>query len=340
MNVRRILLVRTDRIGDVILTLPVVDLIRKAWPEARVTFLVREYTQELVRHTPGVDAVILADRNGHPRPHAELLADIRAGRFDVAVHVYPRPRSAWLAWRAGIPIRVGTAYRWYSFLFNRRARDHRRSGHRHEAVYNARLLLPLGIEVPEAVRPRLTPSAEHAAAAHRVAESLGLQAGDRPSILHPGSGGSSRDWPAHRFGDLARELAPRGPVVVTGSSHEARLVDDVVARSGGTARACTGRLSLMELAAFIQRGAVFVSNSTGPLHIAAAVGTPVVGFYPPIAAASVSRWGPLSDRAVTFTPDIARCPRCQGDVCVGNLCMEQIGVEQVVRAIESLLNIA
>jgi ADP-heptose:LPS heptosyltransferase len=225
-------------------------------------------------------------------------------------------------------------------LFNRRAKDHRKTGLRHEAVFNARLLLPLGVTVPDAVRPRLEPTATHVEAAERVRREIGLRPDDRPAILHPGSGGSSRDWPAHRFGDLARVLASRGPVVVTGSAHEAQLVQEVVDRSEGAARACVGRMSLMELAAFIQRGSVFVANSTGPLHIAAAVGTPVVGFYPPIAAASVTRWGPLSDRAVTFTPDIVRCPHCQGDVCVGNLCMEQISVDQVVRAVNDIATVS
>jgi ADP-heptose:LPS heptosyltransferase len=338
LTVRRILLIRTDRIGDVVLTLPIVELVRKQWPEARVTFLVREYTQELVRNAPGVDSVILADREGRSRSDRELLNDIRKGQFDVAVHVFPRPRWAWLTWRAGIPIRVGTAYRWYSFLFNRRAKDHRKSGLRHEAVFNARLLLPLNVDVPESVRPRLSPTAAHVEAAERVRKELGLKPDERPVILHPGSGGSSRDWPAHRFGDLAKVLASRGPVVVTGSALEAELVEAVVERSGGTARGCVGRLSLMELAAFIQRGSVFVANSTGPLHIAAAVGTPVVGFYPPIAAANVTRWGPLSDRAVTFTPEPARCPHCTGDMCVGNLCMEQIEVEDVVGAVMQVVS--
>ncbi len=336
MTVRRILLIRTDRIGDVVLTLPVVDLIRKQWPDARVTFLVREYTQELVRNVSGVDSVILADRESRSRSDRELLNDIREGQFDVAVHVFPRARWAWLIWRAGIPVRVGTVYRWYSFFFNRRARDHRKHGLRHEAVFNARLLIPLGVDVPETVRPRLSPTAAHVEAAERVRTELGLKPDERPVILHPGSGGSSRDWPAHRFGDLAKTMAVRGPVVVTGSANESTLVEAVVERSGGAARACIGRMSLMELAAFIQRGSVFVANSTGPLHIAAAVGTPVVGFYPPIAAASATRWGPLSDRSVTFTPDPARCPHCTGDMCVGSLCMEQIGVEEVVEAVEKM----
>lgn len=336
MNVRRILLLRTDRIGDVVLTLPVADAVRRQWPEARISFLVREYTKELVMGHPSVDTVILADRDGRPRPSDELLAEVRSLEFDTAVHVFPRAPQAWLTYRAGIPVRVGTAYRWYSFLFNRRTKDHRRSGGRHEAEFNVRLLQPLGVEVAGPIRPRLFPGDADAAAADRVRRELGLSAVDRPAILHPGSGGSSRDWPAERFGALAAILARNGPVVVTGSDRERSLVDSVVAHSGGAAVACAGRLTLLQLAAFVQRGSVFVANSTGPLHIAAAVGTPVVGFYPPIAAASVARWGPLSDRAATFTPNPVQCPHCHGNICVGNLCMEQIGVEQVSRAVESL----
>ncbi len=337
MDIRRVLLLRTDRIGDVVLTLPVVDLIRRTWPDARVSFLVREYTQELVEHYPGVDSVLLVDRNGDPRPTEELLAEIRAQNFDAAVHVFPRPHLAWLTYRAGIRVRVGTAFRWYSFLFNRRAKDHRKTGLRHEADFNARLLLPLGVDVPDHVRPRIATTLRHAEAAERVRGELGLTPSDRPAILHPGSGGSSRDWPAHRFGDLARALAVEGPVVVTGSAQEDALVREVVERSGGSAVACVGRFSLMELAAFIERGSVFVANSTGPLHIASAVGSPVVGFYPPLAATGVTRWGPLSEAAVTFTPVPARCPHCTGDMCIGNLCMEQIGVEEVFEAVKKVM---
>ena len=306
-----------------------IDLVRARWPHAEISFLVREYTKELVEQHPEVSSVLLADHGGRPRSGSNLLAEVQKMKFDVAVHVYPRPQLAWLTCRAGIPVRVGTAFRWYSLLFNRRVRDHRKSGERHEAVLNARLLASLGIVPPEVVRPNLQPAVGHLKVADRVMDDLGLRPGASFVILHPGSGGSSRNWPPARFAELTRTLARTTQVVVTGAAHEADLVSRVIEGSGGNALACVGRFSLMEFAAFISKAVLFISNSTGPIHMAAAVGTPVVGFYPPLAAAKVSRWGPLGDHVVTFTPDPSLCPMCHGRPCRGAVCMEQIGTEAV-----------
>jgi heptosyltransferase-3 len=168
---------------------------------------------------------------------------------------------------------------------------------------------------------------------------VGMAAGDKLVILHPGSGGSARDWSAQNFGDLATALKDDGcSVVVTGSASEKSLVEEVVRRSNGTAAASAGRLSLKELAAFIGLAKLFVSNSTGPLHIAAAVGTPVIAFYPPIQECSPRRWGPLTEKKLVFTADNALCERCKGGPCQGNDCMDQIRVESVVLAVRKLLS--
>ncbi len=335
MDLRRILLLRTDRIGDVVLTLPMVDMIRGRYPGASVTVLVRKYTRELVEAYPGVDSVITLGEVG---PDRDMFAEIRNGGFDAAVHVYPRPEQAWLTWRARIPLRIGTAYRWYSFFFNGRIPDHRKHSGMHEAVLNARLLRALDIEPPDVIRPKLHPAPKHHEAAERLLERKGLRRDEGFVVLHPGSGGSARDWSPAGFSGLARELIGTGVrVVVTGSQGEMDLADRIARDSGNAAISVAGDLTLMELAAFLSRARLFVSNSTGPLHIAAAVGTPVIGFYPPLAAAGVERWGPLGERVDTFVPSKDRCDKCRGTECQGNACMDQITVAAVTaRATEIL----
>ena len=111
----------------------------------------------------------------------------------------------------------------------------------------------------------------------------------------------------------------------------------VVTRSQGTAKALVGRFNLKELAAFLTLPRAFVSNSTGPLHIAASVGTPVVAFYPPIRECSPKRWGPLTEKKVVFTADSALCPRCKGGPCQGNDCMDQISVDSVLAAVKGFV---
>jgi len=327
MTPRRILLLRTDRIGDVVLTLPMVDLIKARYPEASVTFLVRDYTRELVDGYPGVDGVITLET---VEPGRDMFASIRNGGFDVAFHVFPRPELAWLPWRAGIPMRVGTSFRWYSFFFNKRIPDHRKRSGLHESILNVRLLRAIGITAPESVRPTLRPTRIQQEAAEKVLARKGIGKTERFVVLHPGSGGSARDWPAERFAALARELTTKGVrVAVTGSGAEASLVSTVTEATGGRAVPVAGEMSLMELGAFVSRASLFVSNSTGPLHIASAVGTPVIGLFPPYDAASVKRWGPLAERVATFVPDKSLCERCRGTECQGNTCMDQITVEAV-----------
>src|SRR5512143_1441155 len=143
-NIDRILVVRTDRIGDVILTLPMAHVLKKQYPSSHVAMLIREYTAELVRLHTSVDALICDDAAGRPLALRHLVTELRKGKFDVVFHTHPRFRLALATWLAGIPLRVGTGYRWYAFLFNRRVYEHRKDAHRHELEYNLNLLREVG----------------------------------------------------------------------------------------------------------------------------------------------------------------------------------------------------
>lgn len=335
---KNILIVRTDRIGDVVLTLPLIDALRSAFPSPRISFLVRSYTKALVDGHEHVSTILTYDQSDGLKSFRLVLSEIRKERFDLAVVAYPRFRIALLMWLAGVPVRVGTGYRWYSFLFNRKVYEHRKTGAKHEFELNLSLLRALGSWDFSALRPRMSISRQALRAAVAERQRLGLRDNEAFVILHPGSGGSARDWSPVNFGKLARELPKEGlKVVVTGAVSEENLVNAVIEHAGGGVLLSLGRLNLQELSAFIQSASVFVSNSTGPLHIAAAVGTPVVGFYPPIVACRPERWGPVTDTKAVFVPDRQRCKRCKGGACQGNECMDQIEVPQVMSAIHALL---
>jgi len=333
-----VLVVRTDRIGDVVLTLPMVLVLREHLPSSQLSMLLRSYTRDLVEGFLGLDRIVSYDEGGEHKGFLDMLAELRAHRFDLVIVSHPTFRIAVLMALARIPVRVGSGYRWYSFLFNKRVFEHRKTATKHEAEYNISLLEAVGIHSRDVPRVTLSvPENSNTAAAGQL-EGLGIGLSEPFVILHPGSGGSARDWSAESFGDLARALAEDGfKVVVTGSMNERALVDRVIARSNGSAVAASGKMSLKDLAAFIGRAQLFVSNSTGPLHIAAAAGTPVIAFYPPIRECSPVRWGPLTEDKVIFTADANSCPRCKGGPCQGNDCMSQITVEVVLRAACSLL---
>ena len=310
-----------------------VPILKSLFPHANVSMLLRSYTKDVASGAEGLSEILAYDHNGKLKSFFEMLRELRLGRYDLAIIAFPRFRISLLLWLAGIPARLGTGYRWYSFLFNLRVFEHRKVGQKHESEYNLGLLKGLGVEPPVPPKPAVRFSEEDRLVALALMHELGIQKDDPWIILHPGSGGSARDWKAQNFGALATHLAEKGfTVAVTGGPGEDSLVAEVVKCSNGGGVPVVNRLNLKQLAALISFARLFVSNSTGPLHIASAVGTPVIGFYPDIPACSAVRWGPLTDRRVVFIPNRKNCPLCIGGECRSDLCMDQIRVEDVAKA--------
>ena len=340
IDVKNILLVRTDRIGDVILSLPMLPLLKGRYPHARISVLVRNYTRELVERHSCVDEVLTYEHEDSIRSLWNTLKSIRARNFDLVIIPYPRFRSTLLMFLAEIPIRVGTGYRWYSILFNRKVFEHRKDAQRHEVEYNLNLLRSLGIEINGEPQFELTISSSAKDSINSFLARNSITGGKKFVILHPGSGGSARDWRTENFSALGDKIEALGgfKIVVTGRKGEEKLVHDVVAGMKARAVATVGKFSLEELGALIQRAAVFVSNSTGPMHIAAILGTPVVAFFPPILQCSPVRWGPYTNKKKVFVADNNACTLCHGSPCRSNVCMDQITVDDVALAIKQVLN--
>jgi ADP-heptose:LPS heptosyltransferase len=341
---RDILLVRTDRIGDVVLSLPCAALLKRALPGARITFLAREYTAPLVRLSPDVDEVLV----DNPADGAPLLAArLRGRRFDAAVLLHPTARLAWALWRARIPVRAGTAYRWYGFLLNHRVRLHRRYSLRHELEHNLDMAARgLGLEQPSAngqrmaFPPRIVIPDELAAV---TLAKWGIPR-DRPFVvIHPGSGGSAMDWPLERFAQLVDRIQHSESgiqnikVVVTLGPGEEQLKERLEPHLK-TEPAWISGLTLPELAAVLSRAALVVANSTGPLHIAAAAGTSVIGLYCPVAPCHPRRWGPYGPGHAVIMPDPDRtCRECRGRRCPQYDCMRSIPVSRVSEQVHHML---
>ena len=339
---KHVLVMRTDRIGDVLLTTPLAEAIKRAHPGWRVTFLVRRELAELVLCHPRIDGVIaIADDKRSRFEPLRILHRFRRERIDVALAVSPTFRNACAAWIARVPVRVGTRYRAWSFLFNRRVAHHRRPSERHEVEYNFDLLEPIGvgpgdaaprIEVPEWAADPVRETLEREAPA--------VEGGLRVAV-HPGSGGSSVDWPPARFAALIDRLGERDEVTVilTGSRAEADRVAGVAdAVTGRAPVRIDGRLSLVGLAALYRECDLLVANSTGPLHLAMAVGTPVAGLYCRLPTRHPRRWGPWGPTPHTvLTPDESVCADCSGGRPRGG-CMEGIDPDDVARAAFDLLD--
>lgn len=319
------------------LTLPLCGLLRSAWPQARILYLGRSYTLPVAQACSHIDVVLNWDDMAHlPRESQEYLLECTGATH--IVHVFPRPQLASLARAAGIPVRIGATgrlYHWYTCT--RLVPMTRKRSHLHEAQLNVRLaasLLPASL-VSAALEHRdyLARWYGLSAAAplpEPVATWLAERQGQPLVVLHPRSAGSAREWPTSYWAELARQLHQLGiQAVVTGTEKEAQklgLLENAIAL--GEARSLMGQLTLAQLMTLLAAADAVVAASTGPLHLAAALGTPVVGLYPTQRPMHPGRWAPIGQGSTEVLVD----GRNGADDLRG------IRVQQVFAAVQRLLH--
>lgn len=302
----RILVCRTDALGDTLLTLPVCAALKEAFPRARVAMLVSAYAAEAVAQQPEVDQVLVYDAAGQHAGRAgfrRLRQLVAQNRFDAALLVFPDPRISWAVFRAGVPRRVGTGRRWWSCLFTVRVRHSRARAQKHEAEYNLDLVRALG--VPAELRPpRLRVTGEAREWAEHYYQEAGISGQARLVIIHPGGRGSSANWPRERYIALAAMILRETPakVLLTGAKAEQAQLVAESARHEPRPLVLDQAVSLRQLAALIARADVFISGNTGPLHMAAGLDARIIALFPAAGVTGPVRWGPLSQRAEVLCP--------------------------------------
>jgi heptosyltransferase-3 len=285
----RIIISRTDSIGDVLLTLPLCGILKKHFPHIHIIFLGRTYTLDIIRCCAHVDEVLDWDLLRRQSP-GEQVAALRALRADTIIHVFPRKEIVWTAKRAGIPERIATAGRLYTLTkCNRLVFFSRKRSTLHEAQLNTRLLKPLHI-TEDYTCTALADLAGFSAPAMPVV--LPDRKGKFRVLLHPLSRGSAVEWGLDRFAALAQLLDPNRFEVCTGGSAEeaARLRN---AAWPAYVRHLGGQFDLKTYVKAIGECDAVVAASTGPLHIGALLGIHAVGLYSTARPIHAGRWAPI-----------------------------------------------
>ena len=322
-----VLICRTDNIGDVVLTLPLAGYLKRRYPGIRVDFLCRAYAAPVVRHCRFIDTVIAVETLDDP------AAFFARAQFDTIIFAYPQRRLALAARKARVRFRVGTSHRWFHWLAcNRLAHFSRARSTLHEAQLNFALLRPLGIDV----RPELAAlPALYGLAAPRVA-AVDALVSEAPFnlILHPKSNGNGREWPAAHYARLAQGLLGEPDIRfwITGSAAEGRVLATEAAAllALPNVRNLCGQLELDGLLALMAACDGLVASGTGPLHMAAALGRPVLGLFPPLPPIDAARWGGVGQRAQSLC--LAQpCGGCSDAAACA--CMQGIAPERVADVI-------
>ncbi len=332
LNIKKIIISRPDAIGDVLLTLPMCGLIKKYFPEVKIVFIGRTYTEAIIKCCEHVDEFINADvLSEHHNNHAITI--LKQSGADTIIHVFPNKHIAKLAKQAGIKNRIGTTNRWFHlFSVNRFVALSRKNSDLHEAQLNIKLLSAIGIEeVPEIDKlhayigftklPVL--EKEHEALIHP--EKINV-------ILHPKSNASAREWNLEHFRALIDLLpADRYQIFISGTDKEKVSLNDWLKQLPAHVMDITGKMSLPQFIAFIHKVNYLVAASTGPLHIASSLGIGAIGIYPPIRPMHPGRWKPIGKNAKALVVNKA-CEDCR-KTPASCVCMNMIQAQQVAELI-------
>lgn len=295
-DVKRILCVRLDRLGDILMTTPAIHALRTSFPGRHITLLTSSVGAQAAPFLSDVDEVIVYDAPWHglapsAAPGADLAMQrtLAARQFDAAAvfTVYSQSAlpAAMLCYLAGIPRRLAYCRENpYGLLTDWVCETEPHNGVRHEVERQLALVAKVGAVCAD-TRMRLAVSAEARRTLSPTLAARGLPPQGPWFVIHPGASAASRRYPTDRFGAVAAHLAGASswPILVTGSVDEAPLVREVVQSAGESVCArlhdLSGLLSMGEFAALIERTAVLVTNNSGPVHLASALGTPVVDVY-------------------------------------------------------------
>ena len=298
---------RLRLIGDVVFTTPLVRAIRREYPSARLVYLVEADAAPVVRHNPHLDEVIVAPRTRGLRRIADdltLARQLRRERFDIAIDLHGGPRSGWLTLASGARERIGYTIPGRSWMYTRTVPRARELRPRHSVVNQWDLLEALpGWRggVPDRDRDPVEMPLD-AAADERMAARLaraGIGADDDLIVVHVSAGNRFRRWPEASFVSLVADLARRHPnrrVAVSSGPSDREAASRIAATSreqlGGMGSRVVdlGEFDLQELRALIGRSRLFIGGDTGPLHIASATTTAIVGIYGPTLSAQSAPW--------------------------------------------------
>jgi heptosyltransferase-3 len=345
--VRRALVVTLKHHGDVLLASPVFTVLRRAAPDAEIDALIYGETREMLSLHPAIAQIHAIDRawksqGALSRAASEwrLYSSLRARGYDLLIHLTDHPRGAWLARFLGCrhavaPDLPGKSDFWRSSFSHR----YPQAGRRHTVEFNLDALRRIGLQ-PDAEERALVlvPGAEAQSRAAGLLAANGLAGGDFIH-LHPASRWQFKCWPAERVAALADELHRRGErLVITAAPEERELgmVAEIRQRSSALLVDLAGKVSLKVLAAIAARARAFVGVDSAPMHIASAMGTPVVALFGP---SGEDEWRPWMTAHRVVASPAHPCRPCGNDGCGGGKvseCLTNLPVDAVLAALDSL----
>lgn len=339
MKQKRILVIRPDRVGDVVLATPLLRELRKTFPDSFIAVMVRPYTKNVLINNPNIDEILIDDFEKEHKGWKgfwKQVLKLRKYKFNIALHLLPTQRHAWMTFLAGIKTRINVGIKFYGVLtFMKYVSRNKYIPLRHEADYSLDLGRKIGVKSND-IEPEIFLSLEEI----EYAKKLVPKNNDEIIIgINPLSGKSSPNWKIENYIDLTKRILEEIPQSIV----YVNLHDDPNAlikfKSLKSSRVnFIYNVSLRELILYISKFDVLISSSTGPMHIASALKVPTVSMFCPLPACSPKLWGPLGNKHEIILPKENFCKmNCPGDphICTFD---GGIDVDDVLEATLKILN--
>lgn len=337
ITAKNIIIRMPNWLGDLVMATPVIADVRKKYPNARITAMCQSNVAPLLKEDPHIDEILLFHRpSGWERRHSRhVIEQIRKGHYDLGILLTNSISSAWWFWRGKVEKRLGFKRQMRSALLNMGVNVPRNIETQHLVITYKQILDPLGIPVSNQA-PKLYLDESELESAQELLKRSGILPEHTLIGINPGAAyGSAKCWLPERFRELAVKFLdnPAARIVFFGDNTGAELVRDICVGLPERVVNLAGKTSIRELMALISCCSAFVTNDSGPMHIASALGTPLVALF---GSTSEVKTGPYHGGTVIHKN--VSCSPCYKRTCpIDFRCMKSIEVDEVLAEVQALL---
>ena len=329
-EINRLLVIKLRGIGDVLLSTPLIENLKKQFPHLQIDYLCEEFACDVLRGNPWLDNVILF--NKRKESGFDLIKKIRQKKYDIIIDLYGNPRTAFLTFTSGAKYRIGFPFRGRSYAYTDLVTP--RGGEVHNVDFNLDVLKHF--EIPITSRRPIFPLLNNE---KQFAEDYFVQNGlsSKTVIGINASGGwYTKKWDLTSYASLVNKISQTEQCIVLlfwgpGEYHDAIAIQKIVKKT----TLIIPKTTLKEMGALLQRCSYFISNDAGPMHIAASLDVPTLGIYGPT---NPYLQGPYGEKHVWIRNEQLDCLECNLTKCpIGNVCMTELSVEVVYSAFQQLI---
>lgn len=342
-EIKKVLFVRTDKIGDVLLTTPCLTILKQNYPDIIIDFLVSQYAAPILKNNPLINKVIIYDEDKTFDGMINLGIKLRQNKYDISFLFFVDLIPALILFFSKIKLRVGPFSKIYSIFLNKRIIQNRSQSKKHEAEYNVDLLKSVFQLKESDLYPTIVLTDNELKEAKNILKQAGYIE-NLPIIgIHPSGRGSNLLLPKEKYLEIIDYIIKRYKeivVLITGTDSELKDYEKLYFKNKKII--IPENYNLRDLSALISFCDLFITNSTGPLHIASALNVKTISFFSPVKVTKPVRWGPLykdknTPYKILIPKNIKECEKCKMENCPHFNCLSLISNEEIQTEIDSFI---